>query len=69
MGNMGTAGMSFRKRPRKGLAPGRKRQSIMKFVRGEQSLRLDIADRLAAHFKIESRRMRERAVRKHDKPH
>jgi plasmid maintenance system antidote protein VapI len=29
---------------------GVKRQSIMKFMRGETSLRLDIADRLAAFF-------------------
>ena len=31
-------------------ATGVKRQSMMKFLRGEQSLRLDKADRLAAHF-------------------
>lgn len=35
-------------------ATGIKRQSLMKFARGEQSLRLDIADRLADHFGIES---------------
>jgi len=29
---------------------GIKRQSLMKFARGEQSLRLDLADRLAAFF-------------------
>ena len=29
---------------------GIKRQSLMKFARGEQSLRLDIADRLAEFF-------------------
>ena len=29
---------------------GVKRQSIMWFMRGERSLRLDIADRLAAYF-------------------
>ena len=29
---------------------GVKRQSLMKFVRGEQSLRLDMADKLAAYF-------------------
>ena len=29
---------------------GVKHQSIMKFIRGEQSLRLDLADRLAAYF-------------------
>jgi plasmid maintenance system antidote protein VapI len=31
------------------------RQSLMKFVRGEQSLRLDMADRLAAYFGLELR--------------
>jgi len=30
-----------------------KRQSLMKFARGEQSLRLDIADKLAAYFGLE----------------
>jgi hypothetical protein len=35
-------------------ATGVTRQSLIKFMRGN-SLRLDIADRLAAHFKIESR--------------
>jgi plasmid maintenance system antidote protein VapI len=39
-------------------ATGVKRQSLMKFVRGEQSLRLDMADKLAEHFGIESRRTR-----------
>lgn len=39
-------------------ATGVKRQSMMKFVRGEQSLRLDMADRLAEHFGIECRRVR-----------
>lgn len=34
------------------------RQSLMKFVRGEQSLRLDMADRLAEFFGIECRRTR-----------
>jgi plasmid maintenance system antidote protein VapI len=29
--------------------------SIMRFVRGTQSLRLDMADRLAAHFGLELR--------------
>ena len=44
------AGESFR-----GLeqASGVLRQSLMKFVRGETSLRLDFADRLAAHFGME----------------
>ena len=31
-------------------ATGVKRQSVMLFMRGERSLRLDIADRLAAYF-------------------
>lgn len=30
--------------------------SLSRFAKGEQSLRLDLADRLAAHFGIESRR-------------
>ncbi len=34
------------------------RQSLMKFVRGEQSLRLDKADKLAAYFGIECRQKR-----------
>jgi plasmid maintenance system antidote protein VapI len=33
-------------------ATGLKRASIMRFVQGEQSLRLDCADRLAAFFGI-----------------
>ena len=37
-------------------ATGLKRQSLMKFMRGEQSLRLDLADELAGHFEIECRR-------------
>ena len=37
-------------------ATGVKRQSMMKFIRSEQSLRLDMADRLAEHFGIESRK-------------
>jgi hypothetical protein len=28
------------------------RQSLMKFARGEQSLRLDLADKLVSYFKI-----------------
>ena len=39
-------------------ATGIKRQSMAKFLRGEQSLRLDLAEVLAAHFGIESRRVR-----------
>ena len=37
-------------------ATGVKRASIMRFMRGEQSLRLDLADRLAEYFGIECRR-------------
>jgi plasmid maintenance system antidote protein VapI len=32
---------------------GVKRQSIMRFMRGERSLRLDLADRLAVFFGLE----------------
>ncbi len=32
---------------------GVKRQSLMKFMAGEQTLRLDIADKLAAYFGLE----------------
>jgi transcriptional regulator with XRE-family HTH domain len=32
---------------------GIKRQSLMKFARGEQSLRLDLADKLAEYFGLE----------------
>jgi hypothetical protein len=39
------SGMSFLELQRRS---GVKRQSLMKFVRGEQSLRLDMADRLMA---------------------
>jgi plasmid maintenance system antidote protein VapI len=34
---------------------GLTRASIMRFVRGSQSLRLDMADRLAARFRLELR--------------
>ena len=37
-------------------ATGIKRQSLMKFARGEQSLRLDAADRLAEYFGLELRK-------------
>ena len=37
-------------------ATGLKRQALAKFLRGEQSLRLDLADKLAAHFGIECNR-------------
>ena len=36
-----------------GQATGVKRQSIMRFLRGERSLRLDIADKLASYFQLE----------------
>lgn len=36
-------------------ATGVKRQAMTKFMRGEQSLRLDMADKLAAYFGIECR--------------
>jgi plasmid maintenance system antidote protein VapI len=36
-------------------ATGVKRQSIAKFLRGERSLRLDMADRLVAFFGLELR--------------
>ena len=36
-----------------GRESGLKRQSLMKFASGEQSLRLDMADTLAAYFGIE----------------
>jgi plasmid maintenance system antidote protein VapI len=41
------SGLSFKRLEKE---TGVLRQSLMKFVRGEQSLRLDIADRLAAYF-------------------
>jgi len=37
-------------------ATGVTRASMMRFVRGDQSLRLDMADRLAAYFDLELRR-------------
>lgn len=39
-------------------ATGVERASIMRFMQGRQSLRLDKADDLASHFGIESRRTR-----------
>lgn len=42
---------------------GVKRQSMMKFLRSEQSIRLDLADRLASHFKIQQR---EQHMKAHD---
>lgn len=46
------SGMSFKGIERE---TGIFRQSLMKFARGEQSLRLDLADKLAAYFGIECR--------------
>lgn len=37
-------------------ATGVKRASVMRFMRGEQSLRLDLADKLAEYFGIEVKR-------------
>lgn len=45
-------------------ATGVMRQSLMKFARGEQTLRLDSADKLAEHFGIESRLVRRGRGRK-----
>ncbi len=39
---------------------GVSRASIMRFMRSERTLRLDMADRLAAHFGIESRQRERR---------
>jgi plasmid maintenance system antidote protein VapI len=39
-------------------ATGLQKASLIRFLRGETSLRLDLADKLAAHFGIESRRTR-----------
>lgn len=47
------SGMSFKALEQ---ATGVTRQSLMKFARCEQSLRLDMADRLAEYFGIESHR-------------
>ncbi|MCA9109374.1 MAG: helix-turn-helix transcriptional regulator [Planctomycetaceae bacterium] len=45
-------GMGFRELER---ATGVKRQSLMKFMAGESSLRLDVADKLADYFGLELR--------------
>ena len=50
------SGMSFLALERE---TGVLRQSLMKFARGEQSLRLDMADKLAAYFGIEPRRSKQ----------
>lgn len=39
---------------------GVKRQSIMKFMRGETSLRLDVADKLAVYFGLELQPVRKK---------
>ncbi|MEQ8209398.1 MAG: helix-turn-helix transcriptional regulator [Lacipirellulaceae bacterium] len=39
---------------------GVKRQSLMRFARGEGSLRLDMADKLAKYFQLELRSKKER---------
>ena len=45
-------------------AAGVERASLSRFVRGERTLRLDMADRLAAHFGLELRvRKRSRRAR------
>lgn len=44
-------------------ATGVKRGSLLRFLRGETSLRLDKADALAEYFGIESRRKQERRKR------
>jgi hypothetical protein len=49
------SGLSFKALERE---TGVLRQSLMKFVRGEQSLRLDIAGRLASYFNLELRAKR-----------
>jgi plasmid maintenance system antidote protein VapI len=41
-------------------ATGLTHVSLVRFANGEQSLRLDLADKLAAHFGIECRRVRRR---------
>lgn len=42
-------------------ATGVKNPSLVRFVRGDQSLRLDMADKLAAYFGIECTRRRGKA--------
>ncbi len=49
------SGVSFKALERE---TGVKRQSLMKFVRGEQSLRGDVMDKLAAFFQLELRTKR-----------
>lgn len=40
------------------VATGVQKASLIRFLRGEQSLRLDMADRLAAHFGLVTLRER-----------
>ena len=49
------SGLSFKAMERE---TGVVRQSLMKFARGEQSLRLDVADKLAVYFGLELRSKR-----------
>jgi plasmid maintenance system antidote protein VapI len=49
------SGMTFLELER---ATGLKRASVLRFVRGSQSLRLDMADRLADYFGLELRAKR-----------
>ncbi|HQL55513.1 MAG TPA: helix-turn-helix domain-containing protein [Phycisphaerae bacterium] len=42
------------------VATGVQKASLIRFVSGRQSLRLDKADKLAAYFGIECRRLRRR---------
>jgi plasmid maintenance system antidote protein VapI len=45
-------------------ATGVKNPSLVRFLHGEQSLRLDLADKVAEHFGIECRMKSRRARRK-----
>ena len=45
-------------------ATGVKRQSLMKFMAGEQSLRLDMADKLANHFDLHLEATPHKPIRK-----
>jgi plasmid maintenance system antidote protein VapI len=52
--------------PMKALAreTGVQRLSIMRFVRGEQSIRLDVADKLAAYFGLALQPIKAKAKKK-----
>ncbi len=41
-------------------ATGVRRASVMRFMRGERTLRLDMADKLAAYFRLELRQRKGR---------